>query len=252
MILPGASITASPQITGTLFFFIRKPTPLFIRPATARERLITAAGSKLTVLGREPVVLGVLHVVEDLRRAQQRLGRDAAPVRADAAEEVALDDRGLEAELRGADRRHVAAGAGADDDDVEGGVGHRFSSNWPCLCPLWRQGSSGVRPPPAPAHQPPLDRDHDRDRNRDLGQDRQAGAAEHRVAPTQAPSAIAASGARARSARAGPIGDPVDRRDPAGHREAQCRARPSSAASSPASTSMATTSSRSALSATPI
>jgi hypothetical protein len=26
--------------------------------------------------------------------------------------------------LRGADRRDVAAGAGADDDDIEGGVGH--------------------------------------------------------------------------------------------------------------------------------
>ena len=54
MILPGASITASPQITGTLFFFIRKPTPLFIRPATARERLITAAGSKLTFSAESP------------------------------------------------------------------------------------------------------------------------------------------------------------------------------------------------------
>ena len=52
---------------------------------------------------REPVILGVLQVMENLRRAQQRLGRDAAPVEADAAEIFALDDRGLEAELRGAD-----------------------------------------------------------------------------------------------------------------------------------------------------
>ena len=42
--LPGASILASPQITLTLFFFSRKPTPVFIRPATPRERLMTAAG----------------------------------------------------------------------------------------------------------------------------------------------------------------------------------------------------------------
>ncbi len=69
--------------------------------------------------GGEAVVLGVLHVVEDFGRAQQRLGRNAAPVQADAAEIVALDDRGLEAELRRADRGDVAAGAGADDDDVE-------------------------------------------------------------------------------------------------------------------------------------
>ena len=33
---------------------------------------------------------------------------------------LALDDRRLQAELRGADRRDIAAGAGADDDDVVG------------------------------------------------------------------------------------------------------------------------------------
>jgi hypothetical protein len=41
----------------------------------------------------------VLHGVENLGRAQQRLGRDAAPVEADAAEMLALDDCRLEAEL---------------------------------------------------------------------------------------------------------------------------------------------------------
>ena len=117
-------MVASPQITLTLFFFSRKPTPVFIRPATPRERLMTAAGSNETLLADKPVILGVLHVMEDFGRAQQRLGRDAAPVRADAAEEIALHDRGLEAELRGADRGDIAAGPGADDDDVEGGVSH--------------------------------------------------------------------------------------------------------------------------------
>ena len=42
---PGASIAASPQITATLFFFIRKPTPSLRRLATARERFTTADGS---------------------------------------------------------------------------------------------------------------------------------------------------------------------------------------------------------------
>ena len=79
------------------------------------------------LLGREPVILGVLHVVVDFGRAQQRLGRDAAPVQADAAEIGFLDDRGLEAELRGADRGDIAAGPGADDDDVEGCVGHGYA-----------------------------------------------------------------------------------------------------------------------------
>ena len=56
----------------------------------------------------------------DLGRAQQRLGRDAAPVEADAAQLLALDDRGLQPELRCPDRRDVAAGPGTDHDDVEG------------------------------------------------------------------------------------------------------------------------------------
>jgi hypothetical protein len=45
VILPGASMVASPQITVTLFFFIRKPTPSLRRFDTARERFTTAAGS---------------------------------------------------------------------------------------------------------------------------------------------------------------------------------------------------------------
>ena len=67
--------------------------------------------SKPTLLAIEAVILGMLHVVEDLGRAQQRLGRDAAPVEADAAEMLALDDRRLEAELRRPDRGDVAARA---------------------------------------------------------------------------------------------------------------------------------------------
>ncbi len=51
---------------------------------------------------------------------QQRLGRDAADVEAGAAEGGALLDAGhLQAELGGADGADIAAGAGADDDDVE-------------------------------------------------------------------------------------------------------------------------------------
>ena len=72
------------------------------------------------LLVAEAVGVGVLHVVEHLGRAQQRLGRDAAPVEADAAEQLALDDRGLEAELRRADRGDIAAGPGAEDDEVVG------------------------------------------------------------------------------------------------------------------------------------
>src|SRR6516225_3451472 len=66
----------------------------------------------------------MLHVMKNFGRAQQRLGGNAAPVGADAAEIIALDDRGGKTELRRADRGDVAAGSGTNDDDVEGGVSH--------------------------------------------------------------------------------------------------------------------------------
>ncbi len=53
---------------------------------------------------------------------QQRLRGNAADVEAGAAEGLALfDDGDLQAELRGADGADIAAGAGADDDEI---VGH--------------------------------------------------------------------------------------------------------------------------------
>jgi hypothetical protein len=66
---------------------------------------------RLHLAGDEAETVGVAHVVQHLARAQQRLGRNAPPVEADAAQELALDDRGLEAELARADRGDIAAGA---------------------------------------------------------------------------------------------------------------------------------------------
>src|SRR5262249_35831771 len=59
-----------------------------------------------------------LHLGEEGGVGEDGLRRDAAPVPADATRPVALDDRGPEPELRGADRRHVPARPGAEDDDV--------------------------------------------------------------------------------------------------------------------------------------
>ena len=78
--------------------------------------------------GNVDAVLGerVTGVLEVFRRLQQCLRRDAADVGAGAAQCRAalgvlpfVDAGGLEAQLRSADRGHVAAGAAADHDDVE-------------------------------------------------------------------------------------------------------------------------------------
>ena len=74
---------------------------------------------ELEIVGAEAELVQPVHQVPDFGRAQQRLGRDAAPVEADAAQPVALDDRGLQAQLRRADGADIAARPAADDDDVE-------------------------------------------------------------------------------------------------------------------------------------
>ena len=62
--------------------------------------------------------------VGELGVAEQRLGRDAADVEADAAPVLLLHDRDRLAELGGADRGDVATGAGAEDQDIEVVVAH--------------------------------------------------------------------------------------------------------------------------------
>ena len=64
----------------------------------------------------------VAGLLVELGGVQQRLGGNAADIEAGAAEgRVLLDHRGLEPELRRADGADIAAGAGADNDEI---VGH--------------------------------------------------------------------------------------------------------------------------------
>ncbi len=67
-------------------------------------------------------VLGGFFFREDemVARSEERLARDATDVETGATElRVFFDNGGFESELGGANRADVAAGAGADDDDVE-------------------------------------------------------------------------------------------------------------------------------------
>src|SRR5690606_6839736 len=72
-----------------------------------------------------------------------RLGRNAPPVEADAPQPLPLDDRDLEAQLRGANRAHIAAGPGAEDDEIEL-VSH--GSNVLRLTPLPLREREGPKP----------------------------------------------------------------------------------------------------------
>ena len=98
------------------------PTKALLRSAEVFHTMQNAKDYGLVARGieadLEAVVLGVLRIVQDLGAPEQRLGRDAAPVEADPAEHLALDDRCLQPQLRGADRGDIAAGARTEDDDV--------------------------------------------------------------------------------------------------------------------------------------
>ena len=131
-----ASICVCPSVISTLPLPARRPLPLIQSILFFRNRSSMPPVRPLTILSlractwpmsrpmaafadRQAPVLPVLGDLERVRVLEQRFGRDAAPVEAGAAEgRRALDDRGLETELRGADSGDVAAGAGADDHDV--------------------------------------------------------------------------------------------------------------------------------------
>ena len=71
----------------------------------------------------DAVTVGVLQVIPELGGEEHRLGGDAAPEQAGAAETVVRVDQGrLEAELRGADGAGIARGAAAENHYVENRV----------------------------------------------------------------------------------------------------------------------------------
>ena len=110
---------AVPRTTLTLRCFASPSSP----PVSFADDVVLPAAQRVEVdLGLaelDPEVRGLLGLGDHAGGVQHRLRRDAADVQADAAEAlVALDQRDLEAEVGGAERRRVAADAGADDHDA--------------------------------------------------------------------------------------------------------------------------------------
>ena len=80
--------------------------------------------------------------VDQLGVLEERLAWYAAPIQADAADTadsgavVLLDDGCGQAQLSGTYSGMVAAGSGADHDDVKAGFGHRECSCAVCALPF--------------------------------------------------------------------------------------------------------------------
>ena len=109
------------MIHSILFFLKRNSTPL-VSPVTilslrACTCVMSMAGAPYGMV--DAPLLRVLHDLQRVRVLEQRLGGNAAPDQAGAAERLLLlDDGDLLAELRGANRGHVAAGTRADHHDI--------------------------------------------------------------------------------------------------------------------------------------
>src|SRR5205823_420438 len=73
---------------------------------------------ELQIVEGDPVGLGVADEVDDLGVPEQRLARDAAPIEAETANALLLDQDVALAGLRGADGGDVTTGTAADDRDV--------------------------------------------------------------------------------------------------------------------------------------
>ena len=121
----GATTLATPNLELTLYFRKSPSMPLFNWPATLRLRLIIWAKSQVGLAAVAELLAVVLDQLDQVGVGQEGLGRDAAPVQADAAQLVALDAEHALLELGGADRAGVAGGAAADHHDVVV-VGHGF------------------------------------------------------------------------------------------------------------------------------
>ena len=88
-------------------------------------------------------------LLEQFGGVQQRLRGNAADIQTGAAVGRALFDHGdFHAELRRADRADIAAGTGADDNEI---VGHAFCSR--LICRYMRSGVAISSPAP-PDHRP--------------------------------------------------------------------------------------------------
>ncbi len=108
------------------FVLLQEKTDAVVEPLRYVARAPHHCGGIVgDVVGGKPVIPGVLEIMKNLRRAEQCLGRDAAPIQTNAAQKLALDNRGFESELCRANGGYIAAGTRADNDDVEVRFGHR-------------------------------------------------------------------------------------------------------------------------------
>ena len=92
---------------------------------------IIAGKSRPTVSTRTPCAPKCRRFRVFFRTYQKGFGRNAADIEASTAQRfTAFDTSHLYAELGGADRCNIAAGAGTDNHEVVGGIRHAYYIGW--------------------------------------------------------------------------------------------------------------------------
>ena len=120
-------MVARPRNERTPAFLRSAPTPLASRATIASFQAIVLAKSSVGAASVRPMAFSACGSVErvgGVGGVDDRLRRDAADMQAGAAEASVLDQHRVEAEFAGADRRDIAAGAAADDENLAAQLGH--------------------------------------------------------------------------------------------------------------------------------
>ena len=112
-------------------FFKSAPTPLVSRVTIASFQAMVRAKSSFGGPIESPMRQAPAAREGRARRrgVDQRLRGNAADVEAGSAEPVGFDENRVEAELAGADRGDIAAGAAADDENLAAKLVHRAVSD---------------------------------------------------------------------------------------------------------------------------
>ena len=146
-VLP-STIVAVPRSVRTLAFFRRAPTPLVSRVTIESFQAIVRAKSSFGGPIESPIALERSRLAQAMRCAggvDQRLRGNAADVEARSAEPVGFDEDRVEAELAGADRGDIAAGAAADDENLAAKLVHVVAPKPGCVV---TPAKAGVQAPP--------------------------------------------------------------------------------------------------------
>ena len=126
-VLP-STIVAVPRSVRTLAFFSSAPTPLVSRATIASFQAIVLAkssfGGPIESPMRARAPAASLKAMRRVGCVDQRLRGNAADVEASSSEPVGFDENRVEAELAGADRGDIAAGAAADDENLAAKLVH--------------------------------------------------------------------------------------------------------------------------------